>query len=295
MMKKKLVLLITGAVLMMFLATGCSTIKEFLAPDEEPETTVTESPEEEAPKPSEPVVAGTIGTKTPGCVEIRLTNLTGMNIRGFALLAPGQTDDPANLLAEGDVFLEGEIRDFYYDMSADAPEAGEEEEETAVDRWGNPVLNDPNAKEPAQAGSGMLSGYQLILTMENATTLTLHGFPIEDMKEGELFASGDIGYVVYASKATGVEINTLATEQAVRKAMENDAQAQFGTGYGYEGPVSNTESDEPEVTDPETQEPGAGDPDTYLPSQQQTDLNGGGAAPSDSDDGGGSGDEVIYY
>ena len=294
MMKKKTVMLAAVAVAAMFLVTGCSTIKEFLAPDEEPGAVVSEDTGEEAPKTVEPVVAGSIGTKTPGCVEIRLTNLTGMDIKGFALLAPGQTADPANLLADGEVFREGEIRDLYYDLSGDAPEAGEEEEETAVDRWGNPILNNGESKEPAQAGSGMLSGYQLILTMENDTRLTLHGFPIEDMKEGELYASGDIGYLVYASKATGVEINTLATEQAVRKAMENDAQSQFGTGYTYEGPVSDKESDEPEVTDPETQEPGAGDPDSYLPSQQQTDLNGGGGG-TDTDSGGDSGDDVIYY
>lgn len=191
-MKKKLLLaMLVGMLGVAGLVTGCSGGKT--------EDKKTETAEEKEPE------LKVIGTESKDAFKVELKNSTAKNITGVSVKLTEETEYPANMLANGDVFAVDESRNLYYT----APAAAEETAETA----------DASADEKV-----LTQGYDIQLTFEDGTTAELHSFPFEDMEAGEICFADEVAYLSYTSVATEDKVETKEAELAVKAAKEAEAQ-----------------------------------------------------------------------
>lgn len=190
-MKKKFLLLACITVLGMSMAvTGCSK--------EEPAEKKTETQEEKKEEKLE-----VIGVEKDSEFQVKLTNSTTKNITGISVKSSDETEYPANMLKESEVFENKESRLLCYT----APKAAE-------------------APADAKGTDKVLeTAYDIQLTFEDGTTAVLHSFPFEDIEEGEIFFE-DVAYLKYTSVASKEGVNTKGAEQAVKAQAEAAAKAE---------------------------------------------------------------------
>lgn len=185
-MKKILLLIMTVAMLAALSACGgtSSSNNDAKEPEPEPEYAV-------------------IGTESESAVQILLTNETGADIKSFVVRSDGSDDSKENLLAEGDVFAQGETRRFFYDVTASRTDA-----------------EDPEAKAtPVE--------YRIVLRQNDGTKLVLHQFPMEDAKEATIKLEDKLGYIDYVSRTQEGTISTLDTEKAIKQAAIEKKKAKI--------------------------------------------------------------------
>ena len=123
-MKKKAILTLGISLMltMSLLLGGCGSKKD--ASEEK-------TAEEKAEKQEE--VLKNIGTEAEGdnIYKVMLENKTGKDITGFAVKDSSMAEYPANMLADGDAFTDGEKRYLFYDASS-AAEATETQTRSPV-------------------------------------------------------------------------------------------------------------------------------------------------------------------
>ena len=154
-----------------------------------------------------------IGEKQEGALRARLTNVTGKNITTFAIKEETAEEFTENLLAEGDVFADGEARIFYY--VPESAEDGADGEETA---------------------------YVILLGFDDDTAAELHAFSFSEMKRSRIRLKEDTAYLVY--KKDGERTTTLEAEQEIAGETQTEQQddgeaveyddAYYDDGAGYE-------------------------------------------------------------
>lgn len=170
----------------------------------------------------------TIGVELTGenVYQVKLTNNTGKDIVGFSVKDSSQEAFPENLLAEDDVFANGEERILYYDAT-DAIEAAKAAQSTDANA---PVL------DPA---------YDVSLTFldgEEETVLVLHAFSFNDMESGSILLEDDVAFVSYHSTVTDQDVSTKEAEMKIKANEEAAVQQQ-------------TTTQQPTIQQPVTQQP----------------------------------------
>ena len=158
--------------------------------------TETETPERETYK--------AIGTEkesdTVYCVKLK--NSTGKNISGVSVKTTDEAEFPENMLKDDDVYVKGEERNLYYEVAEN-----EKETESVVEE----------ASE--EKGEKLLTpGYDVQITFDDGTSKILHGFPFDDIKEGEICLEGEVAFLKYKNVSAGAEVSTKEAELAVLEA-----------------------------------------------------------------------------
>lgn len=131
-----------------------------------------------------------IGEKEKGAQKSKLTNASGKDIKAFAIKAETEEEFTENLLAEEDVFADGEMRIFYY-----VPESELESE----------------AAEPESEEENEEANYVIQLTFADDTTAELHAFVFSKMKKARICLEENTAYLVY--KDGKEKVSTLEAEQ----------------------------------------------------------------------------------
>ncbi len=147
-----------------------------------------------------------IGKETQGesVRHLKITNLTGQDITGFAVTF-GEAAENENLLPGGETFANGETRVLWYDTEA-AVKALEAE---------------AKADDPVTTPE-----YKVVLTLKDGTTQELHAFPMDDAEACEIRLQEDLAYLVYTSVSTKENVNTHDAEQAARDLAAEQAAAE---------------------------------------------------------------------
>ncbi len=214
-MKKRIVAgIICGMMVLSFV--GCGSKEE----TKETETVITvEETEAETFK--------TIGEEftTEEGFSVKLKNNTGLEIVGVSVKLSEDTEFPANMLAEEDVFAVEEERMLYVANTV------EDEAEETID-----------ADEKL-----LTQGYDIQLTFADESVKVLHGFPFEDIAEGEICLEDEVAFVKYVSVSTNENVSTKEAELAVKEQEEAAAAVEEYTyyeedDYWYEDDYSSDDS-----------------------------------------------------
>lgn len=141
-----------------------------------------------------------IGEETQACYAVALENDTGADVVSVAVREIGDEEWSDELLAEDDVFEDGE---------------------TALLCW-----------TPAEDENDMKL-YEIRLVFDDETESVLHMVPLSDMEAAALLRDeqSDLAYLRYTSLTDKKKAETLQTEQRVAQ----QAQEQAGTGWSFTG------------------------------------------------------------
>ncbi len=192
-MKKRIAILLIAGALSVSMMTGCSKSKSEET-NKKTETSVSVKKTEK--KTSEEVK--TIGEKTDGAFEVKLTNSTGQDITAVTVKTSNEDAYPASMLKSGDTFAKDEVRTLYYKPSEDAAKS------TAT-----------------ETGKELPVEYTVHLTLADKSTLELHAFPFDSLKEATILVQDGIAYVTY--EQDGKEVSTLEAEKAIKTQAETAA------------------------------------------------------------------------
>lgn len=194
-MKKRIIASVL-LVVMVISMIGCGKKVETEATESTMAETETETPEPETYK--------SIGTEKEGdtvyCVKLK--NSTGKNISGVSIKTIEETEFPKNMLKDGDVYVKGEERNLYYEVIENEKET-ESVAEGASEESGEKLLT---------------PGYDVQITFDDGTSKILHGFPFDDIKEGEIFLEDEVAFLKYKNVSAGDEVSTKEAELAVLEA-----------------------------------------------------------------------------
>ena len=141
----------------------------------------------------------TIGEKTDDAYDVILLNSTGSDITSISVAC-----DEEDAFAVSDAGIEADMAfELFY-----------EPEETESESAGN----DNKLLTP---------DYTITFTLDSGDEYILHGFPFDDIEEGEILIDDieDVAYIIYDSIDSGDEISTLEDEIATKEAEEAEAAA----------------------------------------------------------------------
>lgn len=193
---KKRIIVGTFLVIMAISMIGCGKKEETEATESTMAETETETPETETYK--------AIGTEkesdTVYCVKLK--NNTGKDISGVSVKTTEETEFPKNMLKDGDVYVKGEERNLYYEVA-------EEEKETETDG---------EEKTEASEEKLLTLGYDVQITFDDGTSKVLHGFPFDDIKEGEICLEDEVIFLKYKNVSAGSAVSTKEAELTVLEA-----------------------------------------------------------------------------
>ena len=193
-MKKKIAILLIAGALSLSMVTGCSESKS--EDTNKTETSVSVKKTQTAVSTEEK----TIGEKTEGAYEIKLTNSTGQDITGVTIKTSNEESYPANMLKTDDSFAKDETRTLYYKPS-----------ETAA------------ASTATETGKELPVEYTIQLTFADKSTLELHAFPFDGPEDAEILLQDKVAYITY--EQDGKEVSTLEAEKAVKTQAEEAKKA----------------------------------------------------------------------
>ena len=213
-MKRKLVTVLMTAIIgssMLFAQTA-------MAADTTAQTEDTAKADETSEAKTEELK--TIGEKpekeTEGVLDVKLKNLTGKVVTGFAVKNEKDEKYPENFLKEDDKFAADEERELWFDTN--------KKDETA----------DTEKTDETKAKESEVQKYNIQLTFEDGTTAEIHTFPFGDTEEAELHLEGSVAYLVFDSTSQKKSINTLDTEKALAPTPTAAPAAQTTTeSYDY--------------------------------------------------------------
>ena len=145
----------------------------------------------------------TIGTKAEGesVISVTLKNSTGKDITGIAMKAGNLPEYGAGLMADGDVFKNGESRILYYDTAADT------------------------------AAGGDTASYEVQVYFADQSHLALHTVNFGSFKESELCLEEEVVFLKYEDTTTKKVVSTKDAEISVKEAqaaaqVQAEAEAQ---------------------------------------------------------------------
>lgn len=151
----------------------------------------------------------TIGQKQEGenILHLQVINNTGAAVHSFGVQAADDSAEPANLLAAGDTFADGEKRDLYFDATA--------------------------VREQHAGGD---PSYIVRLTAEGDKTYDIANFPLTDTDEVTLKLDGEQPYAEYISKASGQLVTTKEQGEAGSETQqEEESESYSGEEQATEG------------------------------------------------------------
>lgn len=193
---KKRIIASTLLAVMVISMIGCGKKEETEATQSTVAETETETPEPETYK--------AIGTEkesdTVYCVKLK--NNTGKDISGVSVKTTEETEFPKNMLKDNDVYVKGEERNLYYEVTEEEKEAetdGEEKTEESEEKL-------------------LTLGYDVQITFDDGTSKVLHGFPFDDIKEGEICLEDEVIFLKYKNVSAGSEVSTKEAELAIWEA-----------------------------------------------------------------------------
>ena len=200
-MKKKAILTLGISLMltMSLLLGGCGSKKD--ASEEK-------TAEEKAEKQEE--VLKNIGTEAEGdnIYKVMLENKTGKDITGFAVKDSSMAEYPANMLADGDAFTDGEKRYLFYDASS-AAEATETQ-----------------TAQSGESANALTPQMDVQLTFEDQTSMVLTAFPFGDVEEAQICLEDEVAFIQYESLSTKETMSTKEAELAIKADAEAAAQAE---------------------------------------------------------------------
>lgn len=167
-----------------------------------------------------------IGEKEKGALKAKLTNASGKDIREFAIKEETEEDFTENLLAEGDVFADEEVRTFYYmpkDQAAGAETEAAAAEAEAADAETEASVTD-STESGTEAAENEETKYVILLTFEDDTTAELHAFAFSKIKKAKILLEEGTAYLVY--KDGEEKVSTLEAEQELAAEAQAQAAAQ---------------------------------------------------------------------
>ena len=196
------------------------------------------------------ISAEAIGEKTTGdnVYKVTLINNTQRIITGVTVKDLTESEYPANMLKDGDVFQPNEKRDLYFD----ATESVKKTEELNSDS----SYSDEEKVEP---------DYTLKVTFDAGKSYELHSFPFGDISEGQLCydEQEDVCYLTYTSLKSGERVSTLEQEKQ-RKALA--AQNESATVNEGASDGTDTQEDPSYESNPSYEEPTGDTPQEETPS-----------------------------
>ena len=193
-MKRKIAILLIAGALSVSMMTGCSKSKSESA--NKTETSVSVKKVEKDTDKAEK----TIGDKADGAYEIKLTNSTGQDITGVTIKTSNEEAYPANMLKTDDSFAKDEIRTLYYKPSEEAAKS-----------------------TTTESGKELPVEYTVQLTFADKSSLELHAFPFDNVKDAEILLQDGMAYISY--EQDGKEVSTLEAEKAVKTQAEEAKKA----------------------------------------------------------------------
>lgn len=212
-MKKRWIRAVTAACLLSLAAAAFTGCKK-------------DEPKKEAKVEEE--VLNSIGKQTDDAIAIRLANSTGKDIKGFSVKKSQDEAFPANMLSASDVYKAKEERILYYEDAGLKKADQKKADEAKADAAKTDASKEETAKDEPTQGVGekvLTQGYDVELTFADDTKAVLHGFPFEDMEEGELLLDNEIAYVKYTSLSSGQTLETLESEKAIVEAKKAEEEA----------------------------------------------------------------------
>lgn len=139
-----------------------------------------------------------LGEKTDNCISLNIINQTQKNIKSFNINTSSNTT--TKLLEEDDIFYSDEERLLNYTLL-------EEKEST----------KESDAVIPVE--------YTIVVTYDDNTTSTVHGFPFKDTNQVLLKLDGNISYLEYYSNQKNKNISTLDSEKLILEKQAQDEAA----------------------------------------------------------------------
>ena len=189
-----------------------------------------------------------LGEETEGCVMVRLTNLTGADIRGMNVKRSDDWQWSEELVAKGDVFVTDEVCALCYEPEADTAEEEAPEETDPANAQPAPEETDPANAQPApEAGETDEAGeadqpvlYDLQIVFSDRSLGICHGLDLNEVKDAKIMrAWNGVVYLVYTSASTGEEMDMSEAEQAIA-AGEMPAPGSDTDGANTEGCVGDS-------------------------------------------------------
>ncbi len=194
-MKKRIAMLLIAGALSVSMMTGCSQSKS--EDTKKTETSVSVKKEKTSTTAKE---EKTIGEKSEGAFEVKLTNSTGQDITAVAIKTSNEEAYPASILKTDDSFAKDETRTLYYKPSDEAAKS------TAT-----------------ETGKELPVEYTVQLTFADKTTIELHAFPFDSVKEAKILLQDQLAYITY--EQDGKEVSTLEAEKAIKTQAEEAKKA----------------------------------------------------------------------
>ena len=133
--------------------------------------------------------------------KVQIKNSLGQDVTGVSVKASTEEAYPENMLKDSDTFKADETRNLFYKPSDEAAEA-----------------------QATEDGKELPTEYSVQLTLADGSTVELHAFPFEDMKEGEVKTKDGIAYLEYKSN-DDEDVNTYDAEKAVKDQADAEAAA----------------------------------------------------------------------
>lgn len=201
---KKMMIMLLMLIFAASLAVGCSKKEETdtnttKKADTKKDTTATDKKEEA----EDEKIALVIGNQSTEAFDILLKNSTGQDITAVTIKTSDKTEWPANMMKEGEILKNGEIAEVYY-----TPEKATENTAAATDKAINIV-------------------YTAQITLADGKNIELSAIGFDDIEAKsnvELCYEEEVGYIKYASKASGDPVST--KEQEVGAKAQRAAQAE---------------------------------------------------------------------
>lgn len=271
-MKRKVLVAILVGMLAVTAVGGCGDKN---TTDTKKETTATTKEKKEEYK--------TIGEENKDAYQVKLKNETGQDIIAVSVKSSSEEKYPDSMLKETDPYKKDETRVLYYKPSEEA------------------------AKETAtESGKALPAEYSVQLTLADKTTVELHAFPFEDMKDGQIKIQDGVAYLTY--EKDGAEVSTLDAELATKAQKEQDekakadaeaaaqaeAQAQAEAAAQAEAQTEANQSASQQSSSQTYTESSGGSSQTYTEPVQETPAPSQPSADTSSSDDGCVGDGLTY-
>ena len=138
--------------------------------------------------------------------KVQIKNSLGQDVTGVSVKASTEEAYPENMLKDSDTFKKDETRNLFYKPSEEAAEV-----------------------QATEDGKELPTEYSVQLTLADGSTVELHAFPFEDMKEGEVKTKDGIAYLEYKSN-DGEDVNTYDAEKAAAAAAQSQSS---GSSQNY--------------------------------------------------------------
>ena len=145
-----------------------------------------------------------IGNESAEAFKVLLKNSTGQDITALTVKTSDKTEYPASMMKSGETLKNGKTAELYYTP-----------EKAAAD----------TAAQAANTDKLVNITYNVQVTLADGNVVELSSFGFEDIKEeAELCYEEGVGYIKYASKASGDPVTT--KEQELGAKAQRDAAAQ---------------------------------------------------------------------